>query len=165
MEELKEYIGEKLKEPSELFLYHLAVNALQYEPPLTFFKGFKTFKEGEQKVFDLKKTMSPLVDLVRIYALKNRIFKTNTGERIQTLHEMKVFNEKEYHEIMQSYYYLMGMRLKKQAEHIIKDRNTPNNYLDPSTLTKIEQVTLKEIFKVIENFQLKIKIEFTKSLR
>lgn len=165
MEELKTYITERLKAPSEMFLYNLAINALQYEPPLTFFNNFRTFAKGKQQVFDLKKTMTPIVDLIRIYALKNLIFKTNTGERIQALYDTHVFNEKEYNELIQSYYYLMAMRLKKQAEHIIEDKNEPHNYLDPSTLTKIEQATLKEIFKVIESFQLKIKIEFTKSLR
>ncbi len=165
VDSLKEYIGEKLKEPNEMFFYNLGINALQYEPPLTFFKNFRTFARGEHNVFDLKKTMTPIVDAIRVYALKNKIFKTNTGERIHELYAKKVFDEKEFMEILQAYYYLMAMRLKRQAENIIKDRNEPHNYLNPSTLTKIEQVTLKEIFKVIENFQLKIKIDFTKSLR
>lgn len=165
VESLKVFIGERLREPSEMFFYNLGINALQYEPPLTFFKNFRTFAVGEHNVFDLKKTMTPIVDLIRIYSLKNSVFKTNTGERIYELYELKIFNEKEFMEILQAYYYLMAMRLKKQAENIIKDRNEPHNYLNPSTLTKIEQVTLKEIFKVIENFQLKVKIEFTKSLR
>ena len=58
----------------------------------------------------------------------------------------------------------MGVRLKKQAVQIISDHTAPDNYLDPGTLTKVEQVTLKEIFKVIADFQLKIKVSFTKSL-
>lgn len=165
VDSLKAYVGERLMIPNEMFFYHLGTNALQYEPPLTFFKNFRTFAVGAHNVFDLKKTMTPIVDLIRVYALKNKIFKTNTGERIHELYERKVFNEKEFLEILQAYYYLMAMRLKRQSENIIKDRNEPHNYLNPSTLTKIEQVTLKEIFKVIENFQLKIKIEFTKSLR
>ena len=165
VDDLKDFIGEKLMEPAELFYYNLGVNALQYEPPLTFFNNFRTFTVGEHHVFDLKKTMTPIVDLIRLYALKNKIFKTNTGERIHELYNRRIFNEKEFLEILQAYYYLMAMRLKKQAENIIKDKNDPHNYINPSSLTKIEQVTIKEIFKVIENFQLKIKIEFTKSLR
>ena len=58
----------------------------------------------------------------------------------------------------------MGMRLQQQARQIINDRTAPTNYLDPTTLTQVEQVTLKEIFKVIGDFQLKIKVNFTKSL-
>lgn len=164
IENLREFISQQLKDPSEVFLYHLAQNALLYETPLTFFNNFRTFTKGEQNVFDLKNTMTPIVDMVRVYALRHRIFKTNTGERIQALFENKIFSESENNELLQAYYYLMGMRLKIQARQIMKDNLPPNNYLDPHLLTKVEQVTLKEIFKVIEKFQLKIKIEFTRSL-
>ena len=58
----------------------------------------------------------------------------------------------------------MGVRLKKQAAQIISDHAAPDNCLDPSTLTKEEQVTRKEIFQVIADLQLKIKVGFTKTL-
>jgi len=147
----------------KLFFY-MANNAVQYQPPLTFFKNIKTITIGSHEVFDIKKSMTPIVDLVRLYALKNRIFKTNTGERIKALKEAGVFSETEYHELTQSYYYLMAMRLRKQASQIIHDKSLPENYIDPNNLTKIEQVTLKEIFKTIENFQSKLKVEYQSSL-
>ncbi|GAB3857561.1 DUF294 nucleotidyltransferase-like domain-containing protein [Hymenobacter terrigena] len=164
MGELHDFLAVELQKPVERFFHHMAVNALQYEPPLTFFNNIRTFAHGAHKVFNLKKTMSPIVDLVRMYALKHRIFATNTGERLEALKALGVFTEREAHELLQSYYYLMGVRLKKQAAQIINDNVTPDNYLDPKTLTKVEQVTLKEIFKVIADFQLKIKVGFTKSL-
>ncbi|WP_139921343.1 DUF294 nucleotidyltransferase-like domain-containing protein [Hymenobacter sp. DG01] len=164
MHELQDFLSQELAQPLERFLFFMAKNALQYEPPLTFFRNIRTFAQGDQQVFDLKKTMAPIVDLVRVYALKNQIFLTNTGERLAQLRERGVFTEKEYQELLQAYYYLMGMRLQKQARQIINDRTTPSNYIDPTTLTQVEQVTLKEIFKVISDFQLKIKVSFTKSL-
>jgi len=60
---------------------------------------------------------------------------------------------------------MMGMRLKRQAKNIIRKMGEPNNLIEPKSLTKIEQVTLKEVFKVIEKFQTRIKIEFKQSLR
>ncbi len=164
MQELQEFLVLELQQPMERFFHYMAVNALQYEPPLTFFRNIRTFAHGDQQVFNLKKTMSPIVDLVRMYALKHRIFATNTGARLEALQAGGVFTEREAHELLQAYYYLMGVRLKKQAVQIIKDKGEPDNYLDPKTLTKVEQVTLKEIFKVIADFQLKIKVGFTKSL-
>ena len=158
------FLDGELQKPSERLFRCMAVNALQYEPPLTFFNNIRTFAHGTHQVFNLKKTMSPIVDLVRMYALKHRIFATNTGERLAALQALGIFTEREAHELLQSYYYLMGVRLKKQAAQIINDNATPDNYLDPKTLTKVEQVTLKEIFKVIADFQLKIKVGFTKSL-
>ena len=61
------------------------------------------------------------------------------------------------------YYYMMGVRLKKQAAQIISDHAAPDNCLDPSTLIKAEQVTLKKIFQVTADFQLKSKVGFTKT--
>ena len=58
----------------------------------------------------------------------------------------------------------MGVRLKKQAAQIVSDHAAPANYLDSSTLTKVEPVTLKEIFQVIADFPLKSKVGFTKTL-
>ncbi|MBC8082608.1 MAG: CBS domain-containing protein [Hymenobacter sp.] len=164
MDELQAFMAEELRGPVERFFYYMANNALQYEPPLTFFRNFRTFAQGTQQVFDMKKTMTPIVDLVRVYALRHQIFATNTGERLQGLRAKGVFTEKEYQELLQAYYYLMGMRLRQQARQLINDRIPPTNYLDPNLLTQVEQVTLKEIFKVIADFQLRIKVVFTKTL-
>ena len=45
---------------------------------------------------------------------------------------------REAQELLPSYDYLMGVRLKKQAAQIISDHAAPDNYFDPSTLTKVE---------------------------
>ncbi len=165
MASLRECIHEHLENPSSLFFYQLANNALQYEPPLTFFNNFRTFSQGEQEVLNIKKAMTPIVDLVRLYALKHRIYQTNTGERLVELYEQDVITKTEHFELMQAYYYMMAMRLKRQAKNVIRKMGEPNNLIEPKSLTKIEQVTLKEVFKVIEKFQLKIKIEFKGSFR
>jgi len=164
MDELHEFLDEKLQHPLEKLFHYMAQNALQYEPPLTFFNNIRTFKKGSREVFDIKRAMSPIVDLVRVYALKNRIFEVNTGERMKALLAKGIFSETEYHELSQSYYFLMNLRLKKQTEQIMQDHSEPDNYIDISQLSKLEQVTLKEIFKIISNFQSKIKVSFTGSL-
>jgi CBS domain-containing protein len=164
MDELKVFLNEELQKPMDKLFYNMAINALQYEPPLTFFNTIRTFTKNSREVFDIKKAMTPIVDLVRVYALKNRVFEVNTGERMKALRKLDVFSETAYHELYQSYYFLMSLRLKKQAIQIIQDKKDPDNYIDLSSLTKIERVTLKEIFKVIGNFQSKIKIEFTNSV-
>ncbi|MFD1255826.1 DUF294 nucleotidyltransferase-like domain-containing protein [Mucilaginibacter terrae] len=164
MDELKVFLNEELQKPMDKLFYNMTINALQYEPPLTFFNNIRTFTKNSREVFDIKKAMTPIVDLVRVYALKNRVFEVNTGERMKALRKIDVFTETAYNELYQSYYFLMSMRLKNQATQIIHDKKEPDNYIDLSNLTKIERVTLKEIFKVIGNFQSKIKIDFTNSL-
>jgi CBS domain-containing protein len=164
MDELKAFLDEELQKPQEKLFFHMAKNALQYEPPLTFFKNIRTFTKGKQEVFDIKKAMTPIVDMARVYALRHRVFEVNTGDRLKALKEKGVFTEKAYQELTQSYYFLMGMRLKNQARQIMIDKTEPDNYINLNTLTRIEQLTLREIFKTIENFQTGIKVAFTNNL-
>lgn len=163
--ELQAFLAEHMQHPMDRLFHFMAKNALQYEPPLTlFFKNIRTFKVEEKEVFDIKKAMTPIVDLVRVYALKNSIFEPNTGERLKALKDKQVFTEKEVTELLQSYYYLMGLRLKTQSQQIMQDHRPPDNYIMPQQLSKIDQLTLKEIFKTIENFQLRIRMQFTGNL-
>ncbi|MBD8487701.1 CBS domain-containing protein [Echinicola sp. CAU 1574] len=164
LDELHEYMGQQLEAPLERFFYNMATNALQYEPPLTFFRGIRTFTVGEQKVFDIKKAMTPIVDITRVFALKNKIFLTNTGKRLEALAENDIITEEELLELKQAYYYLMGLRLDRQAKQIMLDKVEPENFVGIESLTKIEKVTLIEIFKVIKNFQMKVKIAFTNTI-
>lgn len=164
VQELQTHIMKKMDSPSEYFFSLLTSNALQYDPPLTFFRGIRTISKGDQQVFNIKRAMTPIVDLVRVYALKHKIIATNTGERLEALRGKKAFSDEDFHELMQSYYYLMGMRLRYQSMQIIHDQDDPHNYVNLKSLTKIEVVTLKEIFKVIVNFQQRIKMVFTRNI-
>jgi CBS domain-containing protein len=109
--------------------------------------------------------MTPIVDLVRLFALRHRVYEVNTGERAKALHKKGVFTETEFLELLQSYYYLMSVRLKKQATNILYDKIEPSNDINIRNLTKIERSTIVEIFRTIEKFQTKVKIAFTGSIQ
>ena len=163
LEDLKLFIDEQLQYPLERFFFNMAQNALHYNTQLTWLKNIKTFKVDQDKVFDIKKAMTPLVDAIRLYSLANRIFETNTGKRLKILTERKVFSQVESKELYQAYYYLMGLRLEKQAGTIINEGKPPLNYIKINQLTQVQVVTIKEIFKIIRDLQLKLKIQFIKS--
>ncbi|MFD2969020.1 DUF294 nucleotidyltransferase-like domain-containing protein [Sphingobacterium bambusae] len=164
IEQLKEFLEEELQKPNDRFFAFIGKNALQYEPPLTFFNNIKTETIGKTEVFNIKNAMTPIVDLVRVYALKKRVYQENTGERLKKLMELGVFTPEQYQELYQSYYYLMALRLENQANQILVEKIEPNNYIRIEKLTKIEKVTLKEIFKTINNFQVGIKMRFTNNI-
>jgi CBS domain-containing protein len=163
LEELKSFMDEQLQYPLERFFFNMAQNTLHYDTQLTWLKNIKTFKVDQDKVFDIEKAMTPLVDAIRLYSLANRIFETNTGKRLKILTERKVFSQEESKELYQAYYYLMGLRLEKQAGAIINERKPPLNYIKINQLTQVQVVTIKEIFKIISDLQLKLKIQFIKS--
>jgi CBS domain-containing protein len=164
LEELKKEMSIQLQNPSERFYVNLGQNALRYDAPLTLFKGIKTYKVEGEKVFNIKKAMTPLVDFVRIYALKNRVFATNTVERINALEQLGALDAKEVKELKYAYDFLMTLRLEKQAVQMMRYQHKPNNDISLEDLTQVQKKAIVEIFKVIQNFQLKIKIEFTKDV-
>jgi CBS domain-containing protein len=162
---LRDSVAADLEQASSRFYFNLTENALKFEVPLSIFNNFKTTKQDGKEVINIKRAMTPVVDLVRIYALKHKIFTTNnTGERLAHLYEQDLFRKGEYFELLQAYYYMMALRLKRQAKTIIRQQGEPDNFIEPKKLTKIEQVTLKEVFKVVNDFQLKIKIEFKRTI-
>ncbi len=163
-EELDQHMITCINKSGSKFLMNLVTNALHYEAPLTLFNGIKTFTIDDRKVFDIKKSMSPIVDMIRMYSLKHKVLDTNTGIRMRKLFENGHFNEVKYKELRHAYYYLMGVRLKSQSSQILDDFKEATNFIDPKTLTQVEQATLKEIFKYIKDVQWGIRMDFSKQV-
>jgi CBS domain-containing protein len=143
------------------FFKELTDNALGFRPPLGFFKNFVVESKGEHRnEFNIKNAMTPVVDFARIYALNNNIADTNTQERLYRLHLEKILNHEIYHDLSQAYDYLMQQRLMCQIS-TIEQGKSPDNYINPKKLSKIEQSLFRTIFKRIESMQTKLKLKFT----
>ena len=160
IDELREYLFGSLSGwPG--FFRHLSENAIYFKPPIGFFRNFVVESEGEHKdAFDIKRAMMPIVDLARIYALKNRVDETNTLERLRLLYHAKVLKWSEYHDLEQAYSFMLQLRFVRQITAIIEENRPPDNYVKPKKLSRIEQTLLKEIFKRIEKFQTKLEFDF-----
>ena len=144
------------------FFRHLAENAMFFTPPIGFFRNFLVESKGEHRdSFDIKAAMQPVIDYARIYALNNRIAETNTLGRLQELLDQKKLSAQQYQEIDTVYSYLMQQRFVRQVKACIEENGKPDNYINPKKLSRIEQTTLKEIFKRIEKFQAKLSFDFT----
>lgn len=164
LESLQHHMEDLLLDAPERFFINLGHNALQYQAPLTFFRRIRTEEIDGEKQLNLKQTMRPIVDLARVYALKFSIADTSTTARLSKLREKGIFTPKEAQELIHAFDYLMGLRLENQSNAILNHHQKPRNFLKIKDLTKVQQVTLIEIFKVIEEFQARIKISFTRSL-
>ena len=160
IEDLRRFLFKSLKGwPG--FFRHLSENAIYFKPPIGFFRNFVVESEGEHKdAFDIKRAMMPIVDLARIYALKNRIDETNTLERLRLLYHANVLKWSEVNDLEQAYGFLMQLRFVRQISAIIDEESPPDNYVKPKKLSRIEQTMLKEIFKRIEGFQTKLDFDF-----
>ena len=102
----------------------------------------------------------PIVDMARIYALKNLIKETNTQERLYQVFLKKGFSKEDYQELEHAYSFLMQLRLVRQVSAVLDENGAPDNYINPKKLTRIEQTMLREIFVRIEKFQGKLGLDF-----
>nr|WP_320015010.1 DUF294 nucleotidyltransferase-like domain-containing protein [uncultured Desulfobacter sp.] len=160
--ELREYLFNFLDDRKGFFS-NLAENTAYFRLPIGFFGNFILESKGKFKnTFDIKGAMMLVVDFARIYALQSKISATNTMERLELLYKKKVISETDYNEISHSYSYMMNLRFTNQIHAIINEGGEPNNNINPKKLSKIEQQTLKEIFKKTEKTRAKLQLDFLK---
>lgn len=142
------------------FLLHFAQNALLYKPPIGLFGKIVAESGGESpNAISLKEATLPIVNFARLYALRHNVDETNTLDRLHALSELQVIKKSFYDEIVQSYSFLMGIRLRNQVYALAENRK-PDNLLDLKTLAPMEEILLKESFSVISTIRKKISYDF-----
>lgn len=160
-DELKAYLLSAIGKWSG-FLRNLTENAVYFKPPMGMFGKFLVEPKGPHKdSLDIKLAIMPIIDFARIYALKNKISQTNTRVRLFRLYTRHALTAREYTDILQSYNFLTGLRFRRQITTILDENAAPDNYINPSNLSSLDRMMLKETFKLVEKLQQKLNIEFT----
>ena len=121
---------------------------------LTFFGGFKTEKEGENKdKLNIKLLgWAPLILAVRMAALVSGIYERSTLQRIQSLREKNIIKKDMDKDLIDAYFTFVRFRIISQINH--RADNTKNmNYLKPGMLGPEEQERLRKAMKAVESFQ------------
>jgi len=121
---------------------------------LSFFGNFKTEKTGEHKDMINIKLLgwAPLILAVRMVAITNEIFETNTLRRIRLLREKNVIKKEMEIDLMDAYLIFVRLRLQNQINN--KEGNQSNmNFLYPSNLSEDEQGKLRRAMRTVESFQ------------
>lgn len=151
--EIRNNILHKTKR-STLFLALLSRNALKLSPPLGFFRDFVLEDDGEHKdMLDLKhKGIAPIVELARIYALTEGISSINTINRLKAAAGTPSLSKEASDDLIDALEFLGSLRIEHQAKQI-KSNQPADNYLAPSSLSKLEREHLKDAFKVIRSMQ------------
>lgn len=143
---------------NDLFLYHLAANAIMVTAPLNFFKNLildKGRKSGGG--LDIKARGLLLIsDMVKVYSLDAGISEVNTRERLMTL--MK--NEGQYgpidsgdcQNLLDAFDFLAQQRWEQQQTDL-KNYKPTVNVLHPDKISVLQRQQLKDVFAVINNSQ------------
>ncbi len=144
----------KLIEKNKGFIPFLAVDAVRFSPPIGFFRDFVVEKTGEHKgEIDIKKGgIFPITQGVRAIALEHGIGSRNTFERVRELEKLGVFTKEYARDLEEAYRFLLSLRFKFQAQKM-KEGKEPDNYINPNHLSKTEKGMLKDVFKLIKDFQ------------
>lgn len=135
-------------------LHFLAQDDLNHRVPLNFFKQIITEKAGDKKdQVNLKAAAAVhMVDAVRCFSLRENINETNTFRRMGKLQERNVFSENDTDSFVNAYETLMSFRIRQSLLQLSRGE-VPDNYLDPSQLSKREKASLREAFITVDRIQ------------
>lgn len=137
------------------FFVYLTQNALKTKPPIGQLKS--------AEIFNIKLALLPIVDLIRIYSLRNKVKETNTLERIEQLYKKNIFSKNACQDLIQAYNNLMQMRFNHQVK-MISENLSPDNNINPKQLTGLEDAILRKIFVQVADFQAKLSLVFKGTL-
>ncbi len=163
-QQLQEHMLERASSNS-IFLAALALNALGSLPPLGIFRQFVVEHNGEHEdELDLKKRgILPIIDLVRLQALANKVTAVNTIERLQSLETIKAINMKDSRNLQDALSVIMQARIENQAQQIVAGKK-PNNFIDPDDMSKLLRKQLKDAFSIVKDAQQAAKINFRQGM-
>ena len=139
---------------NQLFLAHMSANALHHRPPLGFFRDFVLVHDGKHNdTLDLKHNgIVPIIDMARIYALAEGIPSVNTVERLEKAAGSKTLSSGGSANLLDAFEFIGKLRMEHQANQI-SNGQSPDNFMQPSDLSKLEREHLKDAFKVIQTMQ------------
>ena len=130
---------------------------------LGFFGGFITDDERQEYKgqINLKHTGTlPMVEAVRLLALREGLAETATLSRIEALHLKGVVDENERAVLFSAFELLTGILLHQQINDF-KEGRPVNYHVDPESLSKRQQKRLTEALKSIDELRKRVKSEFT----
>jgi PAS domain-containing protein len=156
---LREAVQEMLRK-TPAFYGHMAMANLNYKLPLNTFGRIQADVADDQAAsINIKNASRVLVNLVRLYAVKNNIRERNTLLRIEELHKCGVFPFPLYNDLNVACEVLMNLQLRQQV-YAFENRLEPGHNLNLSMLSPIELNTLKNIFLLLNTFQNRLKHDF-----
>jgi len=149
---LKEHLS-KTASNSKVFFTFFAGPVLNFATPLGMFANFVVDKNKHKDELDIKKGgIFPIVHGVRALSLEKSINKTNTVDRIKDLNDIGVIDRELAGELIESFTFLLSLRLKSGLEKIDSVQE-PDNYINPSKLKILEKDLLKDSFKIVDKFK------------
>jgi signal-transduction protein with cAMP-binding, CBS, and nucleotidyltransferase domain len=111
-------------------------------------------RDGPEKdAIDLKlRGSKPLVEIVRLLALRNGVDATATPARLAALAEAGVLAEQDAAKLRDNLVFLLELQLRRQIDRIASHR-APDNCVKPESLGRPERERLVQIFRDIDRWR------------
>ena len=149
VDELKESIRKDAKR-NELFLALMAKNAMNFQPPLGFFRQFVLEKSGEHKnTLDIKKHgIMPIVEIARIRALAAGEVRITTRNRLRAAAKAGEITESDAANLIDALDFIEKLRVEHQNRQLHAGKQ-PDNHLSPDELSSLVRQNLKSAFNQV----------------
>ena len=149
VEALKSSIRECARK-NEIFLALMAKNAMNYQPPLGFFRQFVLEKSGEHKnTLDLKlHGIMPIVEIARIRSLAAGELRISTRNRLVAAARAKEITEIDAANLVDALDFIEQLRIEHQCRQL-RAGEQPDNNLSPDELSPLVRQNLKSAFSQI----------------
>jgi CBS domain-containing protein len=132
-----------------LFLAHLARAALEFQPPLGFFRRIRAEEGG----VDLKKGgIAPIVGLARLYGLEVGVKARSTLARLAGAGQAGTLSQEGADLLAEAFRFILYLRLREQLR-AYRAGETPTNRVRLEQLSAVERRHLKEAFLAIREAQ------------
>lgn len=138
---------------SPRLLGHLSRQALAMRPPLGFFRGLVLERHGEHRdTLDIKRPISAVVQLARVYALRSGSPALPTRRRLAAAEAAGTIDHDTAAELTDALELMSYLRLHHQAAQARSGR-TPDNFLRPADLTQRQRRHLRDAFEIVRSAQ------------
>jgi CBS domain-containing protein len=151
---------------SPALLRMLARFALSHRPPTGFFRGLVVLDDGEHRGrLDLKHGgMIPIVDLARWAGMAAGVTSASTPERLEAAGSSVRLSPEHVRTLQDAFALISELRLGHQIDQL-RAGETPDDYVDPSTLSALTRSHLKEAFRAVAAIQKRVAGELTGAAR
>ncbi|HEX4857582.1 MAG TPA: DUF294 nucleotidyltransferase-like domain-containing protein [Usitatibacteraceae bacterium] len=157
--ELRAWLGGAARQ-HPIFLRQMAINALAVKPPLGFVKDFIVDSGDFPGTIDLKQYGArPIIDVARVYALREGVAHTNTAERLRAVAPAIGMRDEEVLALIDAFHFIQLLRLRPHegSEGSVK---LPPNRIAPDALNELDRRILKEAFRQARKLQNRLEMDF-----
>lgn len=153
LEEVQQSWQQKVQ-GNTIFLKLMSDNALSFKPPIGLFRHFVLEDNGhEEKALNMKKRgITPVTDLVRVFALSAGVLAINTRQRLQAAHDAGVLSKEGMSDLLDALEFIASVRLLHQSLQSVRGDEV-DNYVKPDILSPLERRHLKDAFDVVRDMQ------------